>query len=195
MSPPSSSMAMKHRPCLLTLKKRSQAFETKSMRNLLRISYLVHKTDWVQSKINFLVGPQKPLLATVKRWKLAWFWHITCYDSLSKTIHLGTLEGRQCCARQRKCWMDNINDWTSLPMPKLLSKASGRRKKKLVSPPEQYWDIRWMMAFMIITPSPTHTSSLSLNDPNTPLHDAIYPKSICESETPHYTNTIYPKHL
>ena len=52
--------------------KRIQAFKTKCMRKLLRISYLEHKTNnWVRSKINFLVGPQEPLLATVKRWKLA----------------------------------------------------------------------------------------------------------------------------
>ena len=55
------------------------------MRKLLRISYLEHETnDWVQSKISFLVGPQKPHLAIVKRWKLAWFRHVTCQDSLSK---------------------------------------------------------------------------------------------------------------
>ena len=31
------------------------------------ISYLQHKTnDWVRSKINFIVGPHEPLLATVK---------------------------------------------------------------------------------------------------------------------------------
>ena len=42
------------------------------------ISYLEHKTnDWVWSKINFLVGPQEPLLTTVKRQKLAWFPHVT----------------------------------------------------------------------------------------------------------------------
>ena len=57
---------------------------------LLRISYLEHKTnDWVWSKINFCVGPQEPLLATVKRRKLAWFGHVTRHDSLSKTILLG----------------------------------------------------------------------------------------------------------
>ena len=33
------------------------------MSKLLRISNLEHKTnDWVRSKINFLVGPQEPLL-------------------------------------------------------------------------------------------------------------------------------------
>ena len=47
-------------------KKRIQAFETKCMRKLLCISYLEHKTNkWVRREINFLVGPQEPLLAPV----------------------------------------------------------------------------------------------------------------------------------
>ena len=41
------------------------------------------------SKINFLVSSQEPLLATVKRRKLAWFGHVTRHDSLSKTILQG----------------------------------------------------------------------------------------------------------
>ena len=54
--------------------KRIQAFETKCMRNLLRIPYLKHKTNnWMRSKTNFLVGPQEPLLATVKSWKVTRF--------------------------------------------------------------------------------------------------------------------------
>ena len=58
------------------------------------ISYFEHKTnDWVQSKIIFLVGPREPLLATVKRRKLAGFGHVTRHDSLSKTILQDTLEG------------------------------------------------------------------------------------------------------
>ena len=44
----------------------------------------------VQSKINIHVGLQEPLLTTVKRRKLAWFRHITCHDSLYKTILQGT---------------------------------------------------------------------------------------------------------
>ena len=66
---------------------------TKCLRKLLRISYLEHKTkDWMQSKINFFVGPEEHLLTTVKRQKLAWFRHVTRHDSLSKTILQGTLE-------------------------------------------------------------------------------------------------------
>ena len=35
--------------------------------------------------------------------------------------------------RQRKCWTDNIKDWTSLPMPELLTMASCRKKWKRTS--------------------------------------------------------------
>ena len=86
--------------------------------------------DWVQSKINFLVGPQEPLLATVKRWKLAWFGHVTRHDSLSKII---LQEGGRRRGRQWKCWMDNIKEWTSLYMPELLTTASCRKDWKRIS--------------------------------------------------------------
>ena len=53
-------------------KKNIQAFEAKCLRKLIRISNLEQKiNDWVQSKINFIVGPQEHLLATVQRPKLA----------------------------------------------------------------------------------------------------------------------------
>ena len=74
-------------------KKRIQAFETKCMTKLLSISNLKQTSDWMWSKINFLVGPQEPLLATGKKQKLAWFGHFKRHDSLSKTILQGTLEG------------------------------------------------------------------------------------------------------
>ena len=107
--------------------------KTKCIRKLIRISYLEHKTNnWVRSKINFCVGPQEPLLATVKRWKLAWFGHVTRHNSLYKTIHQDMLEGGQHCSQQRKCWMDNIKEWTSLPMPELLTRASCRKDWKRI---------------------------------------------------------------
>ena len=96
--------------------------------------YLEHKTnDWVRSKINFLVGPQEPLLATVKRQKLAWLGHVTRYNSLSKTIPLVTLEAGRRRGRQRKYWMDNVKEWTSLPMPELLTMAFCRKDWKRIS--------------------------------------------------------------
>ena len=100
----------------------------------LRISYFEYRTnDWVRNKINFFVGPQEPLLATVKRQKLAWFGHVTRHDSLSKTILQGTLEVGRRRGRQRKCWMDIIKEWASLPMPELLTMASRRKNWKRIS--------------------------------------------------------------
>ena len=105
--------------------KKIQAFEARCLTKFLRISYLKHKTnDWVVSKMNSLVGPQEPLLATVKRRKPAWFGHVPRHDSLSKTILRGILEGGPCRGRQRKCRMDNTKEWTSLPMLALLTKGS-----------------------------------------------------------------------
>ena len=97
------------------------------MRKLLHISY------WMQIKITFLVGPQELLPASVKKWKLAWFRHVTHENNLSKTILQGTLDGGGCCHQQKKCWMDNIKQWTSLPMPELLTRASCRKDWKRIS--------------------------------------------------------------
>ena len=97
------------------------------MRKLLCITYLEHKTnDWVRGKISLLGGPQEPLLATVKRQKLAWFGHVTCHNSLSKTIFRALWRMGNTCW-QRKCWMDNIKDRTPLPMPELLTRATCRK--------------------------------------------------------------------
>ena len=52
-----------------------------------------------------------------------WLAHVTRHDSLSKTILQDTLEGGRRRGRQRKYWMDNINEWTSLPMPETAHKG------------------------------------------------------------------------
>ena len=53
-----------------------QAFKTDQVPEETSLHfYQEHKTnDWVQSEINFFVGPQEPLLATLRRQKLAWIW-------------------------------------------------------------------------------------------------------------------------
>ena len=102
---------------------------------LLRVCYVEYKiNDWVRSKINSPVGPHEPLLSTVKRRKLAWFGHVTRYNTLSKTILQGTLEGGGGDAMVGgKCWTDNIREWTSLPMPELLTRASYRKDWKRIA--------------------------------------------------------------
>ena len=56
-------------------RKAIEVSETQYLRKLLRISRLEHKTnDWVWSKINLLVGPQEPLLSTVKETETCMVW-------------------------------------------------------------------------------------------------------------------------
>ena len=69
------------------------AFEIKCLRKLIRISYSEHKTNvWVQSEMNSLMGSQELLQTTVKRRKLAWFWHVTRHDSFYITTLQVVLE-------------------------------------------------------------------------------------------------------
>ena len=96
-----------------------------------------------RSLISFLVGPQEHLLATVKRRKHASFRHVTRHDSVSKTILQGCLEGGWCHGWQRKCWMDNIKEWTSLPMPELLTRASCKKDWKRISTKSFLMSVWW----------------------------------------------------
>ena len=107
--------------------RRIQAFEYKCWRRLLKISYREHKTnDFVKNMVESFVGPQEPLLATVKYRKLKWFAHVTRHDSLCKTILQGTVEGGRRRGRPRKSWTDNIKTWTGLAAPELLAVAADR---------------------------------------------------------------------
>ena len=69
----------------------------------------------MRSKINFLVGPQELLLATVKRQQLAWFGDVTRYNILSKTISRGNYKGGRRRGWQRQYWMNNIKEWNLCP--------------------------------------------------------------------------------
>ena len=85
----------------------------KCLRRLLGISWKKRKTnEHVKATIQQMVGRQGELLASIKRRKLAWYGHVTRHQALSKAILQGTLEGSRKRGIQRKCWMDNVRDWT-----------------------------------------------------------------------------------
>ena len=96
-----------------------------------RLSNKVQNNRPGENSISFSVGPREPPLATVERRKLAGFRHVTYYDSLSKTILQGTLEVGRRRGQQKKCWPDNATQWTSLPMPELLTRTSCRKDWKI----------------------------------------------------------------
>ena len=56
--------------------------------------------------------------------------YVTRHDSLSKTILHGTMDSGRRRGQQTKSWMDSAKEWTSLPVPELLSAAFRRQRKR-----------------------------------------------------------------
>ena len=59
--------------------------------------------------------------------KLQWYGHITCHDSLAKTILQGTVEGGRKRGKPRKSWLSNIKESTQMDVNSLLSSAQDRQ--------------------------------------------------------------------
>ena len=73
------------------LEKRTQAFEMRSYRRLLNISYMDHVTnEEVRRKIQAAIGEYDEFLTLVKKQKLRWFGHVSRSSGLAKTILQGT---------------------------------------------------------------------------------------------------------
>ena len=104
---------------------------------------------WVRARSTSL-GADRYLFWQLSKDRSSWGLGMQCHDSLSRTILQGTVEGRQGCGQQRKCWMDDIKDWTSLPMPELLTKTYRRKGWKRISdglslmwPRKRNWSRNW----------------------------------------------------
>ena len=75
------------------MQKKIQAFENKSHRKLLGITYQERKTNvFVYNRMIELIGNYEPLLQTIKRRKLKWFGYISRHDHFCKTIMQGAFE-------------------------------------------------------------------------------------------------------
>ena len=93
------------------LEKRTQAFEVRSYRRLLNISYKDHvNNEDVHRKIQAAIGKCDELLTLVKKWKLRWFGYVSRSTGLAKTILLGTVQGKRRKGRQKKRRGDNIKE-------------------------------------------------------------------------------------
>ena len=97
------------------LEKKIQAFEVRSYRRLLKISYKDYVTnEEVRRKIQAAIGESDELLTQVKKRKLRWFGHVSRSSGLAKTIQQGTLKGQRKIGRQKKRWEDNMKAWTGM---------------------------------------------------------------------------------
>ena len=104
LSLPFSFMCVRHGPCLLTEEKKIHTLEVKCVRKLLRMLSLENKTNDGVEQNQLPCGPQEPLLATVKRRKLAWFGHLTHHDSLSTSFMAPWRAGNATVGRRNDGW-------------------------------------------------------------------------------------------
>ena len=105
---------------------RNQVYEEPSSYLLLR----AQDQRLLRSKINFLVGPQEPLLATVKGRKLAWFRHATRHDSSPKPSFRAVPWRLGDAVVDRKKILDGQHQRVDIPaMPEPLARARCRKKR------------------------------------------------------------------
>ena len=98
------------------LEKRTQAFEMRCYRRLLKISYKDHVTnEEVRRKIQAAIGEYDELLILVKKRKLRWFGHVS---------------RSSVCPIQKKKWEDNIKEWTGMDFASSTRAAENRSRWK-----------------------------------------------------------------
>ena len=91
--------------------KRISAFEMKCLRQVLRVSWTVKRTnEWVLQT----AAVSRSLLASVKEMKLAYYGHILRKKGycLEKELIQGTTPGSRTRRRPKMTWIDNIKSWT-----------------------------------------------------------------------------------
>ena len=101
------------------LKRRIQTFEIRCYRKIFGIRGRITNEN-VRNRVRAAIGPHDDLLSIVKTRKLRWYGHVTRATGLANTIMQGTVPGGRRRARPKKCWHNNIKDWTELPLAKTL---------------------------------------------------------------------------
>ena len=128
----SASVSCSHYGCeSWTLRKtdetRLEAFDTKGLRKILRVSWTAKKTnEWVLNK----AGVKRELLDTFKARKLAYYGHTMRKQGncLEKEIMQGTIPGVRRRGRPRTAWIDNIKSWTGLCVEESIRMTEDRDK-------------------------------------------------------------------
>ena len=129
--------------------KKIQAFENKSYRKLLCITYREGKINiFVKNKINTLIGTFELLLQTIRRRKLKWFGHTSRHNSITKTILQGMVEGSRTRGRPKRKYIDDVKEWTKMEIDDILLEVDNH----------DTWRIRCFVASKVLIP-PTISDS------------------------------------
>ena len=102
------------------LERRIQTFEMRCYRKIFGISFRDRITN---EDVRAAIRPHEDLLSIVKTRKLRWYGHVTRATGPAKTIKQDTVPGGRRRGRPKKCWHDNIKEWTELPLAKTLRLA------------------------------------------------------------------------
>ena len=109
------------------LERRIQTFEMRCYRKICGISFRDRITNEdVRNRVRAATGPHDDLLSIIKTRKLRWYGHVTLATGLPKTIMHGTVPGGRRRGRPTKCWHDNTEEWTELPLAKTLRLAEDK---------------------------------------------------------------------
>ena len=108
-------------------KRRIQTFEMRCYRKIFGISFSDRITNEdIRNRVRAAIGPHDEILTIVKTRKLRWYGHVTRATGLANTIMQGTVPGGRRRGRPKKCWHDNIKEWTEPPLAKTLRLAEDR---------------------------------------------------------------------
>ena len=85
------------------MQRKLQAFENKSYRRMLNVTYLDRITNSaINEQIVANCGPQEPLITTIKTRILKWFGRTCQNEGLSKNILQGSIQGKQMTSKVNK---------------------------------------------------------------------------------------------
>ena len=106
------------------VEKRITAFENKSARKILRISYIKHKRN---VEVREECGLEyEELLRAVKRRKLKYFGHVERHNTIQRTVLEGRTPGRRGRGRPRRRWEDDIKQQLQMDMGRAKKMAQNR---------------------------------------------------------------------
>ena len=106
---------------------RIQTFKMRCYRKIFGISFRDRITNEdVRNWVRAAIGPHDDLLFIVKTRKLRWYGYVTRATGLAKTIMQGIVPGGRRWGRPKKCWHDNIKEWTELPLARTLRLAEDK---------------------------------------------------------------------
>ena len=112
-----SIILFRHGPCLLTLRKGSKLLKPSARGNFSGSLTWSTRPMTERRARSTSLWPHRNLFWQLQRDgnSLTQSGHVTCYNSLSKAILWATKVSGQHHGQQRKCWLDNVKQWTCIP--------------------------------------------------------------------------------